>query len=280
MALESGTYVSDLVSSNPPGTDGKSQGDDHLRLIKSTLGATFPNASRAFYFADVPAAKTTTYTILASDENALLRCDASAGAFTITMPVGSSVFAGWKVSIAKSDSGANAVTVDGSTAETINGAADRTFSDQYQLETYMWDGAEWKIVGDSPPTVVFPATTIMLFQQTSAPTGWTKLTTHDDKALRVVSGTPSSGGATAFGTVFGSGKATSSHTLSTSEIPAHTHDYNKVVTNITTGAIGDAGFGADQPITAASSSTGGGSGHVHNLSLDLQYVDIILAQKD
>ena len=49
----------------------------------------------------------------------------------------------------------------------------------------------------------FPAGTTMLFQQTTAPTGWTKQTTHNDKALRVVSGTASSGGTLAFTTVFG-----------------------------------------------------------------------------
>lgn len=37
MALETGTYIKDLVSSNPTGSDAKSQGDDHLRLIKSVL---------------------------------------------------------------------------------------------------------------------------------------------------------------------------------------------------------------------------------------------------
>ena len=43
MALESGTYIKDLVSTNPPGTDAISQGDDHLRLIKSTIQASFPS---------------------------------------------------------------------------------------------------------------------------------------------------------------------------------------------------------------------------------------------
>lgn len=42
MALESGTYISDLVATNPTSTDPKSQGDDHLRLVKSTIKATFP----------------------------------------------------------------------------------------------------------------------------------------------------------------------------------------------------------------------------------------------
>lgn len=47
MALETGTYISDLVVTNPPGTDLKSQGDDHLRLIKSTIKNTFPNITGA-----------------------------------------------------------------------------------------------------------------------------------------------------------------------------------------------------------------------------------------
>jgi hypothetical protein len=47
MALETGTYISDLVSTNPTSTDPKSQGDDHIRLVKSTVKATFPNISGA-----------------------------------------------------------------------------------------------------------------------------------------------------------------------------------------------------------------------------------------
>lgn len=43
MPLESATYISDLVPTNPAGTDQVSQADDHLRLIKATLKATFPN---------------------------------------------------------------------------------------------------------------------------------------------------------------------------------------------------------------------------------------------
>ena len=48
-------------------------------------------------------------------------------------------------------------------------------------------------------TFGFPSGTKMLFQQTTAPTGWTKVTSGvDNKALRVVSGTASSGGSNAF----------------------------------------------------------------------------------
>ena len=52
MALETGSYVSDLVQTNPTGTDPKSQGDDHLRLIKQVLRNTFPDADAAFLTKD------------------------------------------------------------------------------------------------------------------------------------------------------------------------------------------------------------------------------------
>lgn len=45
MALESATHISDLVVSNPAATDQVSQADDHLRLIKTVLKTTFPNAN-------------------------------------------------------------------------------------------------------------------------------------------------------------------------------------------------------------------------------------------
>lgn len=47
MGLETGTYISDLVATNPTSSDPKSQGDDHLRLIKSTVKTTFPNVTGA-----------------------------------------------------------------------------------------------------------------------------------------------------------------------------------------------------------------------------------------
>tara|TARA_Y100000310_G_scaffold28880_1_gene27480 strand:+ start:88 stop:687 length:600 start_codon:yes stop_codon:yes gene_type:complete len=47
MALETGTYVNDLVITNPTGSDSISVGDDHIRLIKKVLKNTFPNATAA-----------------------------------------------------------------------------------------------------------------------------------------------------------------------------------------------------------------------------------------
>lgn len=47
MSLETATYISDLVATNPTGADPKSQGDDHIRLVKSTVKTTFPNVTGA-----------------------------------------------------------------------------------------------------------------------------------------------------------------------------------------------------------------------------------------
>ena len=47
MALESGTYINSLNASNPAATDGIAQADDHMRLIKSTVKASFPGVTGA-----------------------------------------------------------------------------------------------------------------------------------------------------------------------------------------------------------------------------------------
>ena len=71
----------------------------------------------------------------------------------------------------------------------------------------------------------FPSGTKMLFQQTAAPTGWTKDTTHDNKALRIVSGTAGSGGSVNFTTAFGS-QNVGATALDASQIPGHTHTFS------------------------------------------------------
>lgn len=70
-----------------------------------------------------------------------------------------------------------------------------------------------------------PTGTRMLFQQTAAPTGWTKETgaTYNDAALRIVTGSVVNGGADAFSTLFGTSKTTASFTLTTSHMPSHSH---------------------------------------------------------
>ena len=47
MTIESATYINGLTSTNPAAGDIVSEGDDHIRLLKSTIKATFPNVSGA-----------------------------------------------------------------------------------------------------------------------------------------------------------------------------------------------------------------------------------------
>jgi hypothetical protein len=122
----------------------------------------------------------------------------------------------------------------------------------------------------------FPSGTTMLFVQTSAPTGWTKSTTHNDKALRVVSGAASSGGATAFSAVMnGSVNAT---TLTEAQIPSHTHSYSSGLTTQMNASSGTIRNVSDPPTANTSGATGGGGSHTH--SMNVAYVDVIIATKD
>lgn len=163
-----------------------------------------------------------------------------------------------------------------------------------------------------------PSGTAMLFAQTAAPTGWTKSTTHDNKALRVVSGAASSGGSVAFTTAFASQSVTgtvASYTLTTADIPSHNHTATSTdsghvhgpldpgaTPNFLTRLAGTAWLAFNsgttytfgQAATTASStanitttigSTGGGGGHSHGftgtaINLAVQYVDVIIATKD
>lgn len=151
----------------------------------------------------------------------------------------------------------------------------------------------------------FPSGTVMLFAQTAAPTGWTKLTAHNDKALRVVSGAASSGGTVAFTTAFASQAVAGTvgdTTLTSSQIPSHTHtgttssasltgsfgpfrqslgpasgaSASGVFSTYAGGTSGDANNGSSQVVginmnashthTFTSDSTGGGGSHTHTFT--------------
>ncbi|AUV61756.1 tail protein [Pseudomonas phage Bjorn] len=47
MGLEVATYINELQATNPTSSDIKSQGDDHLRVIKGAIKNTFPNITGA-----------------------------------------------------------------------------------------------------------------------------------------------------------------------------------------------------------------------------------------
>lgn len=63
MALESGSYIGDLVTTNPAGSDAKSQGDNHLRLIKTALKSCFAGFSGAVLVTGTDGGAADAYTV-------------------------------------------------------------------------------------------------------------------------------------------------------------------------------------------------------------------------
>jgi hypothetical protein len=142
-------------------------------------------------------------------------------------------------------------------------------------------------------------TSRVIFHQTSAPTSWTKDTTHNNKALRVVntaSLTP--GGTTEFTSVFTgsravqgtvvqaatgvtvqgapsavtitaaqSGLTVQGTTLTTAQLPAHTHTYNFFQSPVLRrfGPVAAADNITPSPSTNFN-ATGGGDSHTHGIS--------------
>lgn len=75
------------------------------------------------------------------------------------------------------------------------------------------NGAAWEDIA-----TLIPAGTVMVFYQAAAPTGFTKIVTQNDKALRVVSG--GSGGSASVG---GQGLSVTISLAHTHAVAAHTH---------------------------------------------------------
>lgn len=153
-----------------------------------------------------------------------------------------------------------------------------------------------------------PSTSITSFKQTSAPTGWTKLTTYNDYSVRVTTGTTSTGGTTGFSSIFAAriptgtmtGSASSGAvTLDSTMIPSHYHTGITNTSGKTSGGFMRLGAYSDylgSPTGTASytsSPTGSGGAHSHtmpisysspgftgSLNMAVKYVDLILAQRD
>lgn len=160
----------------------------------------------------------------------------------------------------------------------------------------------------------FPTGSKTFFNQTSAPTGWTKSITNTDYTLRIVSGTPSTSmsGSQDFSTAmsdtaFGGSLASISGGLDNAyaDLPAHTHtsSYGQGTSYLSSNFQQYSGGSAVRFFTPTvypgPGGTGGYSGtvgdgyHGHTLSigtstfngtnsasLSVSYVDFILATKD
>ena len=90
--------------------------------------------------------KNTAYTATANDETIL--ANVSAGAFAITLPTAVGA-PGKTYCIKKIDSSANAVTVNTTSAQTIDGATSRLLTNQYDAIQVQGDGSNWFIIANT-----------------------------------------------------------------------------------------------------------------------------------
>jgi hypothetical protein len=131
--------------------------------------------------------------------------------------------------------------------------------------------------------LLIPSGTLAPFQQTSAPTGWTKQATHNDKAMRVVSGTASSGGAIAFSSVFAR-TTTDAIGLSITHIPAHSHQLLVNAAGGTQSCVSvPSQVGNYQQNNGTNDyvfSAGSGTAFTGGMDIRTTYVDFIIASKD
>jgi microcystin-dependent protein len=226
MALETGTYIDSLNASNPAATDALAQADDHLRLIKATLKATFPNVTGA-----VTATHAEMNSVSAITSNGSVPSLASGitGAEVKTL-IGAA-------DAAITTNGSTPALASGITAEEVRALIGASATAATLLAVYPVGSIYTSVVATSPATY---------FGGTWAVFG----------AGRVLTGFDNS--QTEFDTVEETG-GSNTHTLTIAEMPAHTHSINLENTR------GSGAAGAEDGVSSFESSdtnsTGGGTAH-------------------
>lgn len=85
------------------------------------------------------------YTVLTSDQNKTILVNATSGNITITLLASATAGSGFELTIKKTDSTANTVTIDGNGSETIDGATTQVLAFQNNSMTIISDGTNWQI---------------------------------------------------------------------------------------------------------------------------------------
>ena len=228
MGLETGTYIDSLNTSNPGATDSVAQGDDHIRLLKSTIKSTFPN---------ITGAMTATHTEL----NLLDGCTANTTELNyVDVSTLGTVEASKAVTADanKDITGARNLTITGTLSA---GSGLISLSDVYPVGSIYINAS----VSTNPGTLLGFGTWVA-FGAGRVPVGIDASQTEFDTAEET-------GGS-------------KTHTLTVSEIPAHTHNLGSKDSTAGDGGAFNEEFIEDPADTTngpnvTSSSTGGGSAH-------------------
>lgn len=121
MGLESASFINDLIITNPPGSDLTSQGDDHIRMLKTVLRNSFPNASHQPYYFPEAQAKSASFSVLSSDMNQFFAIDTTSGAVVVTLPTLDPTADGWNATFIKASIDTNPIFLQPPSGTIISG---------------------------------------------------------------------------------------------------------------------------------------------------------------
>ena len=244
MGLETGTYIDSLDAANPAATDALSQADEHLRLLKSTVKATFPSVTGAI---------TGTHTAInakVAEPVSAITSDGSAPSLNTAAGV----------------TAANLKTLLGVDGGAITTATDSGGEVTPVLATGITALEIWNLVKASALDSIYPIGAIYTAITSGSPATvfggqWQSfgqgrvMVGHDDAASPDTDFVASS---TDGSSVLVGGAKT--HTLSIAEMPSHTHGFTA---HLTTSGDNDRGGGGvlTSSQTGTTAATGGGGAH-------------------
>lgn len=150
-------------------------------------------------------------------------------------------------------------------------------------ETYWYESPATNLASVS---AAFASGTRLAFQQTAAPSGWTKdVTIVDNAALRLITGSVVNRitGQT-FTATFANNLVSDGTTLSSSQagVGSHNHAMSNGASPMTNAATSVAGSGAainTGVSSIANASSAASSSHTHTVDLNVNYYDFIIASK-
>lgn len=171
MTVETATYITDLQPANPPATDPRSQGDDHIRLIKQVLQNSFGSTTRQFQIPGV-LSKSSNYSVAKADGESAVYVSTASGAITLTLPSLVAADAGWKIYFVKTSSDANPMFIAPPTG-TINSGGIAGLSKARRAipgisATAIWDGSAWFVTR----ALAIPIGSCIEYHGTALPPGY------------------------------------------------------------------------------------------------------------
>lgn len=271
-------------SNSPAGSETPSSTDDYLRTVFAFIKQTY----------DAGQSGSTTWAGTAGG---------TANAITLTPSPAITAYGAGQVfrfkSGATANSGATTIAISGLAAIALNSSGAACVGGEiapnrwYEILITSPTNAQLQKYSDDG----FVSGTRMLFQQSAAPVGWTKDVTHNNKALRIVSGSVVNGGTVDFTTAFASQSVSGTvgnTTLSSGQIPVHQHieGWAGTNSNATYGVAGTVPNGNTNHQSGTSgsnhaftSTSGSSAAHNHGftgtaIDMEVAYVDFIIAEKD